>query len=217
MSNNYDFYNLNLEDDPDMKMIMDNQYNSDELELSQGSLSQDDLEDSDDSDDSLVEFENVDLEDTLVIKSQIRNMEIKFLVDCSAKNTIMSKSDAEKLKLLENINKPQYLTKLSNVKVKIEDELFFFDIIVINDDSKTTTLGLDNLKRYKAIINIEGNYLRIGCQSIMFCDNESLKSIDKSENFFKLFEFGFEKEKIIDALKHTNNNFDKSLNLLTQS
>lgn len=188
MSNNYDFYNLNLEDDPDMKMIMDNQYNSDELELSQGSLSQDDLEDSDDSDDSLVEFENVDLEDTLVIKSQIRNIEIKFLVDCSAKNTVMSKTDAEKLKLLENINKPQYLTKLSNVKVKIEDELFFFDIIVINDDSKTTTLGLDNLKRYKAIINIEGNYLRIGCQSIMFCDNESLKSIDKSENFFKLFE-----------------------------
>ena len=144
-------------------------------------------------------------------------MEIKFLVDCSAKNTIMSKSDAEKLKLLENINKPQYLTKLSNVKVKIEDELFFFDIIVINDDSKTTTLGLDNLKRYKAIINIEGNYLRIGCQSIMFCDNESLKSIDKSENFLKLFEFGFEKEKIIDTLKQTNNDFDKSLNLLTQS
>ena len=46
MSNNYDFYNLNLEDDPDMKMIMDNQYNSEELELSQDSLEyQDDLGD----------------------------------------------------------------------------------------------------------------------------------------------------------------------------
>ena len=190
--------------DPDVKLIMDNEYNSDNQSINS----------SHSSDSSIVDFDGPILhEDSLLINANINNFNLKFLIDCSSKNTLMSYEDAIKFKIIDKDN-GDYLNRLNNINVLIDSEVFNFSITVVRDERQIPILGLDNLKKYRSVINIEANYLKIGTQSVMFSQIE-IENYEYTENYKKLSEFGFEKNSIIDALKSTNNNFDEAINRLT--
>ena len=190
--------------DPDVRQIMDNQYNNDSHSLDSSGT----------SDSSILDFDEPILhEDSLLINAKINNFNLKFLIDSSCKNTMISYTDALKFKIIDTDN-GDYLNKINNVNVLIDSEVFNFSITIVRDESQIPILGLDNLKKYRSVINIEANYLKIGTQSVMFSQIE-IENYEYTENYKKLSEFGFEKNNIIDALKSTNNNFDEALNRLT--
>ena len=93
----------------------------------------------------------------------------------------------------------KYKGRVNNINVLIDSEVFNFSITVVRDERQIPTLGLDNLKKYRSVINIEANYLKIGTQSVMFSQIE-IENYEYTENYKKLSEFGFEKNSIIDAL-----------------
>ena len=202
------YLDLNLEENPGMKQILDNEYDSDLLDEETSSECNSDV--------LMLEIDNLHIhENSLFIKTNINHTNLNCLIDSTLNETIISYDDALKINLIDENSNQEYLTKFNNIKVKIEDEIFYFSILVKNESKIIPTIGLDNLKKYKAIINLEGNYLKLGTQVTMFINNLNIENLDKSRNYLKLFEFGFDRTKILNTLEQTNNDFDQSLNLLT--
>ena len=217
--------------DPELKRFLDNEYSGSDISLSGDQhlledqylsgdhhLSGDQhlLEDqSISSDEEMIDF-NVPVihENALLIKVQINHDIFNVMVDTSHNESNMSLEHAKKLRLVKE-KEQSSLIKLKNIKVLIDDSIFYMDFTVIDDYSIITSLGMKNLKKYNSIINIEGNYLKIGTQTVVFMCLMDFIDLENTGNYIKLTELGFEKGSILDALKRSSNHFDTALNMLT--
>ena len=153
-------------------------------------------------------------ENALLIKVQINHDILNVMIDTSQNESNMSLEQAKKLKLVKQ-KEQSNLIKLKNIKVLIDDSIFYLDFSVIDDNSIITSLGMKNLKKYNSIINIEGNYLKIGTQTVVFMCLMDFIDLENTGNYIKLTELGFEKGSILEALKKSSNHFDVALNILT--
>ena len=167
------------------------------------------------SDDEMIDFNfPVIHENALLIKVQINHDILNVMIDTSQNESNMSLEQAKKLKLVKQ-KEQSNLIKLKNIKVLIDDSIFYLDFSVIDDNSIITSLGMKNLKKYNSIINIEGNYLKIGTQTVVFMCLMDFIDLENTGNYIKLTELGFEKGSILEALKKSSNHFDVALNILT--
>ena len=217
--------------DPELKRFLDNEYSDSDMSLSEdphlledqrtsrlSSLSHDQYISEDQSissDDEMIDF-NVPVihENALLIKVQINHDILNVMIDTSQNESNMSLEQAKKLKLVKQ-KEQSSLIKLKNIKVLIDDSIFYLDFSVIDDNSIITSIGMKNLKKYNSIINIEGNYLKIGTQTVVFMCLMDFIDLENTGNYIKLTELGFEKGSILDALKRSSNHFDVALNMLT--
>ena len=167
------------------------------------------------SDDEMIDF-NVPVihENALLIKVQINHDILNVMIDTSQNESNISLEQAKKLKLVKQ-KEQSNLIRLKNIKVLIDDSIFYLDFSVIDDNSIITSLGMKNLKKYNSIINIEGNYLKIGTQTVVFMCLMDFIDLENTGNYIKLTELGFEKGSILEALKKSSNHFDVALNILT--
>lgn len=202
MENNFDF-----ENDPLLKKIMDNESLSDDTDAeplegsSDGSL--DSSLDNEDSDEEMIEYINTS---PLLILGKLGNTNIDLSVNTNQYHSLIS------IDLLDSL-KIKYDNDIIYLKFLIESEVFTFMFKITEEHLQFTVLALDNLKKYKAIINLDGNYIRLGSQSIILNYNEDTINYYKTENYKRLYELGFDSDDIIKNLKMTNNNFDEALNL----
>ena len=217
--------------DPELKRFLDNEYSDSDMSLSEdphlledqrtsrlSSLSHDQYiseDQSSSSDDEMIDF-NVPVihENALLIKVQINHDILNVMIDTSQNESNISLEQAKKLKLVKQ-KEQSNLIKLKNIKVLIDDSIFYFDFSIIDDNSIITSIGMKNLKKYNSIINIEGNYLKIGTQTVVFMCLMDFIDLENTGNYIKLTELGFEKGSILDALKRSSNHFDTALNMLT--
>jgi hypothetical protein len=167
------------------------------------------------SDEEMIDF-NVPIihENALLIKVQINHDILNVMIDTSQNESNMSLEQAKKLRLVKQKEQTN-LIKLKNIKVLIDDSIFYFDFSIIDDNSIITSIGMKNLKKYNSIINIEGNYLKIGTQTVVFMCLMDFIDLENTGNYIKLTELGFEKGSILEALKKSSNHFDVALNMLT--
>ena len=214
--------------DPELKKFLDNEYSGSDISLSGDQhLSEDQRLSGDQrlsnlssdqsisSDEEMIDF-NVPVihENALLIKVQINHDILNVMIDTSQNESNMSLEQAKKLKLVKQ-KEQSNLIKLKNIKVLIDDSIFYFDFSIIDDNSIITSIGMKNLKKYNSIINIEGNYLKIGTQTVVFMCLMDFIDLENTGNYIKLTELGFEKGSILEALKKSSNHFDVALNMLT--
>ena len=162
--------------------------------------------------------------DSIYVRGTINDNSTLFCLDTNSSVSIISKREAKKLKMF-NLMKPYHkkikknnltflndgLGFLENVPVIMDNEIFHFDFNVYESNNIHTTLGLDNLLKYKAIINLESNYLKLGSTITKFSVfGEEPKKYSK-QNYDKLCELGFNTDLIIKTLVENNDNLELSI------
>lgn len=194
MDSNFDF-----ENDPLLLRAMNNEI---PLNESFEEMSTSDASEIADSDDDLIAFEN----NPLLIKGKLNNNDLNLSVNTSEYHSYISEDMLNKFEI-------DFHSDTIELKILIDTEVFAFLFNITQSSTDYLILGLDNLKKYKAIINLEGNYIRLGTQSILLnYDNNNINYF-KTENYKKLCELGFDSEEIVKRLKMTNNNFSETLNM----
>ena len=74
--------------------------------------------------------------------------------------TIISYDDALKINLIDENSNQEYLTKFNNIKVKIEDEIFYFSILVKNVQI-SMKLEYNSYTKWPYPKSVYGNYAMI--------------------------------------------------------
>jgi len=149
----------------------------------------------------------------LLLDMTINNNTHKINVDTSIQKSILTMGDAKRYNLLNKIiatNEDTYIGYIFNCEIYINQQLYYFNFYICRE-STFSSIGLDNLRRYKAVINLENNYIKLGDSIIKI--NAEIDNI-YNDHYYKLLEFGFDPNKILITLKETKNNFDLSLNKL---
>ena len=194
MDSNFDF-----ENDPLLLRAMNNEI---PLNESFEANSTSDASEITNSDDDLISFEN----NPLLIKGKLNNNDLNLSVNTSEYHSYISEDMLNEFEI-------DFHSDTIELNILIDTEVFTFLFNITQTSTDYLILGLDNLKKYKAIINLEGNYIRLGTQSILLnYDNNNINYF-KTENYKKLCELGFDSDEIVKRLKMTNNNFSETLNM----
>jgi len=117
----------------------------------------------------------VDTGDPMIyVACEIGNVAVEMLVDTGAHSSVISLQLARRLGLHSHIDRSQQgvvrgvggttnmLGKLNGVVVKLGLVEFTLSFIVINIEFEMLMLGIDLMRRFKCVINLERNCLRFG-------------------------------------------------------
>ena len=205
---------VNDDDDDELITLDDAQQVSIKENASLGAINND-------SDDELLNT------DFIYINTNIHDNNISMCIDTTCPTSLISRKDARNLNifsLLQPYHKKIRKNNLSfsqdgigfleNIPVLINNEIFHFDFNVYESSNIQATIGLDNLRKYKAIINLESDYLKLGTMITKFTLlGEKPKNYSQS-NYKKLCELGFNTDLIIQTLIDNNDNLELSISKL---
>ena len=121
----------------------------------------------------------------LYVNTVVNNVPVKAFVDSGAQSTIMSESCAERcgiMRLIDTrfagtavgVGSAPIVGRVHAAPVVIGGQHFISSFTVLRSEGVDFLLGLDNLKRHEACIDLKENVLRIGATSVEFLPESEL-------------------------------------------
>lgn len=184
--------------------------------------------------------------DMLYINCRINGHDVKAFVDTGAQMTILSEDFCGKVGLshlldvkfqgmAQGVGSRKILGRVHSCPLQIGTSFFPCSVSVIEGDQLQFILGLDMLKRFKANVNLRTNQLEIGEEKADFLGEKDLpdefakigekrekkeevesKEEFKDEDIVNLMGLGYDREKVIVALRQTDGDVELAASLLFQ-